>query len=437
MKVKIFWVVVLTLGFLVAVSCNQGPIFYTISTETPPLPPLISGSPTNMVVFNRVVPDPNDPAKTIEVPVLCVASGSLYWYAKKNYGTGDAVWKSKECSIPQPGGKIIALAVAGNYLYALCITDHNVSTVLKRIKNDAKKADKWEKVRSEAGGYPLIQSIYADPESEPGSPGRLFAGARQNSSTREVYAVLYLDNPDTDDPVLKILIRDTAILSGAAFREGSHYLGTNGGGIFRVTDEDIKAGTFGEISPLPDGSDGTKNDSRHFMGMIKLKDNDETIIAVERKEGNFYKINEDSFERMTYSSGNVIETGRYATGALALWENTDTSDPPITTKLLIAGIQGGLYNTTTVSYTYGYVEFDLKEGGSLDEDSFRREQGSLKSVADKNRYTATIGKHSLNHLFQAPPEVDTKRTFFASTQIAGLWSYRDRKDGGWQWNAEN
>jgi hypothetical protein len=430
MKAKTFLAVVLITGFFVAVSCNQGPIFHTISTETPPLPPLISGSPTNMVLFNRVVPDPDDPAETKEVPVLCVASGSLYWYARKNYGDGDdSVWKSREYSIPQPGGKIIALAAGGDYLYALCLTGHNVNTALKRIKNNA---DEWERVTLESGSYSLIQSIHVDPDSEPGSPGRLFAGARQNSSTREVYAVLYLDE-SPGGPVLKILKTETSILSGAAYREGNHYLITNGGGVFRVAETDLDGNSVDNPDPLPDESDGTKNNSRYFMGMIKLKD--DTIIAVERNGGALYEISGDSFVQIKNpSNGEAIATGRYATGALALWEGTDSSDLPI--KLLVAGIQGGLYNTTTTSYTYGYVEFNLNEDGSLNVDAPRRDQGKLQSVSDNNRYTASIGKHSLNHLFQTPVTVDADRTFFASTQIAGLWSYRNRDDGGWQWNAE-
>jgi hypothetical protein len=436
MKAKTFWTVVLTLGFLALVSCNQGPIFHTISTETMPLPPLISGSPTNMVLFNRVVhPNPDDLAETKEVPVLCVASGSLYWYGKTDYGEGESsVWKSGEYSIPQPGGKIIAIAASGDYLYALCLTGHNVNTDLKRIKKDS---NEWKPVALE-GGYSLIQSIHADPD--PGSPGRLFAGARQNSGTREVYAVLYLDSPDTETPVLKILKPETSILSGAVYRGGSHYLITNGGGVFRVTETDLAAD---KVVTLSDGSESAPNNNRYFMGVIKLKDADETIIAVERghstqperERGAFYKMNDDTFERMMNTGGEAIATGRYATGALALWE--DPLDD--TKKLLIAGIQGGLFNTTTTSYTYGYVEFDLDQStGALIDDSPRHDQGRLISVLDNDRYTATIGKHSLNHLFQTPKNVDPQMTFFASTQIAGLWSYRNReKDGGWQWNAEN
>jgi hypothetical protein len=132
-----------------------------------------------------------------------------------------------------------------------------------------------------------------------------------------------------------------------------------------------------------------------------------------------------------------MATGRYSTGALALWENY--LDP--NEKLLIAGIQGGLSSTFTSSYTHGYVEFELRpEDGSLNINALRHDPGKLKSIIvdlDQDRYTATIGKQPINSLFQAPQGVDSDMTFFASTQTAGLWSYRNRvANGGWQWNAE-
>jgi hypothetical protein len=109
---------------------------------------------------------------------------------------------------------------------------------------------------------------------------------------------------------------------------------------------------------------------------------------------------------------------------------------------LIAGIQGGLYNptnttTSSSSYTHGYVEFDLNPNGSFNTSSPRRDSNRLETVDNSDRYTTSLGKHPINHLFQTPVNIDENRTFFASTQTAGLWSYRDRPDnGGWQWNAE-
>jgi hypothetical protein len=406
------------LGFL-AVSCRQDPIFFTIASETAPRKPRIEGAPTNMVVFEREYPnpDPDGEQETITVPLMYVASGRLHWYAKEEKGAGEPQWDSKEYYIDQPGGKIIYLAVTSEYLYALCLTGHGVDTALKRIGRDSTT---WETVTAPTGGYSLIQSIYADPEE-----AWLFAGVRTRSAAR--YAIFYLD--ETDDTFKMLQDEMTATLSGAVCRDGVYYLCTTGDGIYRA-DETVRAA--GNAVKLPDA---TNTNTATFVGIIKLEDN--TIIAVARNGGYLYEVENASFKRMRYTQSNntdSIATGKYATGALALWE--DYLDPG--KKLLIAGIQGGLYSTSTSSYTNGYVEFVLTPDGSLNTEETRRDSNRLQSVDDRDRYTASLGKHPINHLFQTPREIDADITFFASTQTAGLWSYRNiEKNGGWQWNAEN
>ena len=180
------------------------------------------------------------------------------------------------------------------------------------------------------------------------------------------------------------------------------------------------------------------NKNRMFMGMIKLEN--DMIIAIERSGGALYEVKDDYYSRIEYtgteSSATWIESGKYSTGALALWEENVT--PPPGKKMLIAGVQGSLYNTTTSSYSHGYVEFELDEFGSLKTDVVRSDPPVITVDNYTDRYTATIGKHPINHLFQAPNTIDANMTFFASTQTAGLWSYRNRVDsGGPQWNAEN
>ena len=57
---------------------------------------------------------------------------------------------------------------------------------------------------------------------------------------------------------------------------------------------------------------------------------------------------------------------------------------------------------------------------------------------DGSRYRTSLGRLPVGHLFQAPLALDADMTFFASTQSSGLWSYRNREEGGgWQWNAED
>ncbi|MDR1857967.1 MAG: hypothetical protein LBQ69_00695 [Treponema sp.] len=430
---------IFALGLLAVFSCAQDPIFYRISTEPPPQNPLIRGAPTNMVEFGREYPNPDydpDPGNTedptVTVPILYVASGRLHWYAKTELGTGVSGWDSKEYLIEQPEGKIIALAATSKYLYALSLPGHGIDTVLKFIGKDSTSTE-WEEVRFSGANYPQIQSIYADPSQD-----RVFAGARTSIGDRDDYAILYLDTDDT----LKLLKGETTLLSGAVFDGTSHYLSTTGNGIFQISETDLNSPNFDSAAHVSQQNDATPSDNkdRMFMGMIKLEDGS-TIIAVERNGGAFYKVNDGSFERLRYGeNGGWVGTGKYATGALALWTDDDT--PGARKKIIVAGIQGGLYNTISSSYTYGYVEFDLKTDGSgsidLSESQSRRDPGSLRSVHDNDRYRSTIGKEPINHLFQAPISIDQNMTFFASTQNSGLWSYRERPNsGGWQWNAEN
>jgi len=412
MKAYKLYTAIFLLGIF-AVSCRQDPIFFIISTETVPIPPRIEGAPTNMVVFKRNGTD-----------VVYVASGRLHWYAKPP--TADEPrWDLRDYRIPQPGGKIISLAVAGERLYALCLNSDSINATLRYI---GPSDTAWRRVEG-VSDYPLIQSIYADPEKP-----LLFAGARKRGSV--AYALLYLN--DTDN-TLEILRQDTAMLSGAVHRDDSYYLCTRGSGIFQVDESEMSNHTPPSIKQLNynrvDDND-KKTSSLSFMGMIKLKDESSTIIAVERNGGGLYEIFQDgAFAKIINDNGNSIAVGRYATGALAVWE--DYLDPG--KKLLVAGMQSGLYSTSTSSYTNGYVEFELTPGGALDKNSptCRHDSNRLQTVDSTDRYTTSLGKHPINHLFQTPREIDSNMIFFASTQTTGLWSYRLRdNNGGWQWNAE-
>jgi hypothetical protein len=410
------------LGLLAAVSCSQDAIFYGISKETAPKDPRIKGSPTNMVMFTRTTDDGDD------VKMLCVASGKIHWYAKPNLTENVPAW-DKGGLLPQPGGRVIALAATDDRMYALCMTGHGVDTVVRYIG----KTDKWTTI-STPSNYPLIQSIYT-------ANGHLFAGARKNDSTTETYAILRLDTTtDPTAPRFTPLAEDNIkMLTGAIYDGSIYYLSTKSG----IYTTDLSAAA--PLSDLSGTEDKDRNDNRIFVGIIKLENTPSTIIAVERDGGKFYEVKPGGFELMKYTDPETndvsdvsIATGSYATGALVLWEATGTGmKAEERRKMLIAGVQGSLYNTTTSSYSHGYVEFDLDENGSLHTASKRRDPGKLESVDDNDRYAASLDKYPINHLFQAPEEIDIYRTFFASTQTAGLWSYRDRSsNGGWQWNAE-
>lgn len=403
-KINFLCRTVLLFGLVLLFSCEQRPIFYTISTEPAPVKPLIQGSPTNIVVFERK-----------GVPIMYVASGSLHWYAKTSGATGNPEWDSSEYNIPQPAGKVICLAATSRYLYALCIIGTGVSSVLRRIGNNN---DTWEDMVIEGSTYTLSQSIFADND-------QLFAVAMNNSGSD--YGIFYLDGFENK---LKLLKGGTELLTGAASRGGNIYYLSTRKGIYK---SDFST-TTKETQPL--GGTEAEDYNRIFMGMIKLDNN--TIVAVERDGGAFFEVQESGIRRIRYSGGDTVATGRWANGTLALWQEVT----PGGRKLLIAGINGGLYSSTTSSsYTHGYVEIDLEYNtqvnGWIAFTSARRDNTpSITVDGNTDRYTATIGKHPINCLFQAPSEIDPNMTFFASTQTTGLWSYRNRS-GGPQWNAES
>jgi hypothetical protein len=418
MKTNLFCKTVILFGLFLVFSCAQDPIFYTIYNEPVPEKPRIQGSPTNMAVFKR-----ND------VPLMYVASGSLHWYAKTDGGTGpdSKWWDSAEYRIPQPGGKIIGLAATNDHLYALCIIGSGVSTVLRRIG----AADgQWQDIIIDGNQYTLIQSIFADKDA-------LFAGTMNNNGN---YGIRYLVDDPLNGPTLRLLNKDTEnteMLSGAVRRGEFHYLSTRGKGIYKVATDISSVEQLADLDNSED--EGRRN--RLFMGMIQLEDG--KIFVVERNGGAFFEVQESGFRLLRYSDGRTVATGRYSTGALALWQEVIRDDngqnpQPGVKKMLVAGIQGGLYSTTiSSSYTHGYVEFELNPDGSLNPDPVRRDNSpSITVDGNTDRYTATIGKHPINYLYQTPREVDANMIFFASTQTAGLWSYRNRT-GGLQWNAEN
>ncbi|MDR2575741.1 MAG: hypothetical protein LBC52_04780 [Treponema sp.] len=395
-KKNIFCKIIILFVLALVFSCSQDPIFFTISTEPRPVKPRIPGGPTNMVVFNGR---------------MYVASGKLFSY---NNGWDDSL---------QPGDKVIGLASTGSHLYALCLTGSGVKTVLRRKE----PTGGWADIGSAESKYTLIQSIYAD-------NGELFAGAMNDKGSD--YGILYLDGG-----TLRLIAGDTEMLSGAASRtelsETVYFLSTKGRGVYTIIDEG--SGLANKTATHLGGSE-----SKLLMGMVKLKDDStpskEAIIVIERDGGTFYEVRKDGFRTLKYTGGAPVTSaiGKFATGALAEWVNVENESQ----KMLIAGIQGGLFSTsTTSSYSHGYVEIELDSpfnivDGWLVLINNRSTNPDITVGGNTDRYTATIGKHPVNHFFQTPVEIDPNRIFFASTQTAGLWSYRYR-DGGWQWNAEN
>jgi len=370
-KKNFIYIAVILSGLLTVFSCGQDPIFYKISQETPQEESFIKGAPTNMVECKRNGTD----------TVMFVASGGkLHWYR-------EGAWDSGTYYTPNPpGGIIISLAATKTHLYA--VTGMK-DTKLWRI--DLPSGSSWEEVPGSGSyPYPYVQRVYADPDD---TLNLLFAGAMNDSE----FGILSYNGT-----AWTLLESNTQMLSGAAYDgiTNHYYLSTQGTGVYKFDGSNT-------VTPLGGGT---------FTGMIKL-DTDK-IIVVEQDGGTLYEVMSSRLNNL------VVSTGKYATGALSLWEKNGT-------KMLTAGIQGAKTNTVT---SHGYVEFGLDSSGDL---TGSRNDPPTITVDNPDRYQASLGKHPINHMHQASVNVDpSENRFFASTQSAGLWSYKNRS-GGPQWNAEN
>jgi hypothetical protein len=369
---------------LLLFACDQDPLFDMISREVKPREPRIKGVPTKMVVFDTT--GSGDWG-------MYVADTSLHRYARGESGQG--TWDAG--SIPQPPGKIFDLAATTDALYALINID---SPELYRFSSGT-----WEPVDTSAtGAYPRLQTIYGETGSD-GKPtsANLYLGAMNSASA---YAVFH-----TTGTVLSLLVSETKLLTGAAY-DGStnHYFSTDRGGVYAGTS--FSASGFSNIAT-----------DVVVKGMIQLPS--ATIVAL-CYDGSLYTVS---------ASGLSLAgtTGVNLPGAAAVY-STDT------TSLLVTAIVSG----TAPNSIYGYRELELS-GGGLPGTVTMKEPGTAPStVDDTRRYQDTIEPKPVNAIFQAPADVDSERTLFASVQgrgtakdntDGGLWSYRSR-GGVWQWNAE-
>jgi hypothetical protein len=291
------------------------------------------------------------------------------------YGYTGTGWDKDPYKISNPGGGIRGLAATSAYLYAL--TDSG----LKRIST---AGTSWESIAESS----LVKVCAAG--------NKVFVGKRNGDQ----YSILYLDEGNFS---LHSLQSDTGELTGVAFNGQDYYLSTKKR-IYKVTGTNAVS-SFGNAE---------------FMGIISLENGPPSAIVAIEREGTLYWVNDGG---VTSASKDV---GSYASGALALWQGA--------TQLLLAGHLANLSYSSSTGYTYGYKDLVLSNG-TISGD-FKEPGTNPTSMHTGGNYTSSIGKYPVNHLFQAPAAVDSARTLFASTQNQGLWSYRNRSSGGWQWNAE-
>ena len=434
------------LAILSCMACEQNAIFHAIFQEVKPRDPRVEGTPTDMVLFNREY-------QGEKVPVVYVASGKLHWYAQPDdegeQDNPNKWWNREKGKVKQPGGKIIGLAVAGDYLYAM------TQTSLKRIARNSSPETSWDDVSIPENI--TLNTIFT-------SNDRVFIGASDHEKVKPIpFSVFFISDNGTVELLAKT---GNKLLEGVAYNGTSYFLCTNdinriGGAIYKF---DAIAHTDDPEGLKTNNSDTKGSSDLPFKGIISMEDREtgkpHTIIAMDRG-GTIYTI-DAAANTFTASSKKM---GTFS-GALALWR--DPADPgwdqvkqPKPTFLL-AGYEGDANLSTTTGYTYGYREFDLiwscgccekcekhpcsccEDCGNNTDEFLNITLGNFNQPGTHNqstvgtdyeRYLSTIGKYPLKGFFQTPRIMDDKMTLFASTLTQGLWSYRKR-DGNNQWNAE-
>jgi hypothetical protein len=310
---------------------------------------------------------------------MYVASGSsIYEY---NGNEGISTWD--QVTITGNNGNIFQLASTSSHIYALCD---------EAGKRSVKSAENFKTFGESILPDHNVQSIYAQ-------ENQLFVGAGEIGS----FYVLYHDTENNNFP--KLIDTGNSMINGIAYDGTNYYLSAkdlttlNGGCIYVINLDGGGASAIGNDIP--------------FMGMISL---DTAVFAIDRN-GNLYSV-PDLTKVASFGS-------KLATGTLAVWRNNN--EP----RLLIAGRQDEMKNA--VNYEYGYLELEINSleiRGTTFNEPGPENSNSISSINNSELYKSTIGKHPVNHIFQA-----NDGTLFASTQKNGLWSYRKR-DGVDQWNAE-
>jgi hypothetical protein len=189
-----------------------------------------------------------------------------------------------------------------------------------------------------------------------------------------------------------------------------YYLATERNGIYKV-DSNFVATTVTSGPTLSD-----------VAGLLQAGEN--YIIGVST-DGRILKIDSFGLEVADTSLG-----GAY-TGALALMDIPQQTDG---SKLLLLGYKN---KSSSTSYTHGYMELQFNGANTLPRGT-ARVPGSAQpsSVSDYRQYDSSLRRHPVTALWALQPENGAPPVVFAATSNDGLYSYRDRSDGGWQWNHE-
>jgi hypothetical protein len=379
--------------FLIA-GCNQDSIFDDISWETAPTQPKIKGSASKIVQADLGAGNK-----------LYIANGRLWEYDLQSGSS----WNRSS----GPGGFVadVASTVSNGEgaLYALTID--GASTRVWKTKDGTD----WTQISppSASDDYHFLQNIF-------GAGDTLFAAGRKNASD---YAIHYFRQQDWGSGFARLEETNDAILTGAGVTGLNYYLATLGNGIYKASFPSSGAPNVESVSGLPSGV---------IAGFLQAAP--DTIIGISRS-GHVFRIKSSVVENTGASLG-----GTY-TGALALMDSPNPQPDPNGgnfDKLLLLGFKG-----SNSSYRHGYVEVQFNNANRTHETTARipgaNQPTSIAydSQQKDQQYTSSLRRYPVTALWVLQnPDRASPSVIFAATSNEGVYSYRYRSGGGWQWNHE-
>jgi hypothetical protein len=291
---------------------------------------------------------------------------------------------------------VVDVASAEGFLYALTI--NNTAT---RVWQKDAAGSGWTPV-DPPDAYGFIQNIF-------GAEDALFATGAKSAGNDYDYAILYKKSNQFE--LVKEI--DKAVLTGAGKVGGDYYLAARGKGIYRASDAD----------PALALATATPSAPSDIAGLFQAEKN--AIIIGISKGGSLVRID---------SSGPTVDGaslgGNYYSGALSLMDNPE--DPPSDyDKLLLVGIKD-----PDSLYKQGYMELRFKSSDGTHGGTTIPGENQPSSVNDYRQYDSSLRRYPVAAFWVLPKSGDAPQVIFAVTSNQGLYSYRNRSDGGWQWNHE-
>jgi hypothetical protein len=368
------------LMILTTFSCKQSSIFFMVSNEVKPKDPKISGAPTKIVA----------------------GTSNLYVASKKDVWSYDGNTWNKMVDQP-PTNSTFSDVAADETSSELFVQ----TTSRELFKYDGT----WTKITNAASSsFPNLAGIYM-------ANGQLFAAARDDEDDPDPdYAVLWYDG--TKLVSLEDYNGTGGKLTGVVYAGSNYYLATLGG--VRVISGTVSASSTLTSLSMPGGIG-------NVTGIIASPSKTE-ILAV-TSDGEIV-IGDLTALPVTFRYDNPED---YLNGALNIAETESGRQ-----VLMI-----GRGNTSGNAYEYGYVELVLDDNstdGVLNDDMFPNTinldppgEGTHSSIETGSRsnaeYDSSLGREVVTSIIQSHLG---DKTLFASTNLKGLWSYRDG-----EWNAED